>query len=339
MPKATVFVPGRVNLIGEYTDLIGGSVLPMPLEKGVTVSVGPTETATSVYSSLTDETVSVDLVGPSQNGWTDYVVGPLVVLKDAGVVLPPMNICIEATLPAGAGVSSSAALEVAIVRAALELGSKSMSAEEIARLAQQAENEFCGVQCGIMDQMAVAAGKSGNALALDCETLVSKNIPIPEGWSFAVIHCGQERQLSDGAYNERRASIKAAEAELGSSLKQLALDDVEKLRDPLVRRRARHIVGEQIRVTRAVEAMNAGDAADFGRLMIDSHKSLAQDFEVSTDALDALVEAARMAGAKGARLTGAGFGGCIVALIDASEASKWWQQVSAKCPAAWLVQI
>lgn len=338
-PKVTSFTPGRVNLIGEYTDLVGGAVLPMPLAKGVTVGMARSDGATKVYSALRDETATLDLTMAARDHWSDYITAPLVVLKASGIDVPPLNLSIEATLPAGAGVSSSAALEVGVIRAVLELVGERLSVQEIARLAQRAENEFCGVQCGIMDQMAVSAGSVGSALALDCETLVSRPVPVPEGWLFAVIHSGQERQLADGAYNERRAAVKAAEAELGRSLKNETLANVEMLEDPLVRRRARHIVGEQARVAKAVQAMEMGDRTGFGQLMNESHQSLAEDFAVSTPALNALVDAARSAGADGARLTGAGFGGCIVALLNAGTAESWWAAISEKCPQAWAVQL
>ncbi len=190
-----------------------------------------------------------------------------------------------------------------------------------------------------MDQMAVAAGKAGHALALDCDTLLSRQLPIPDNWCFAIAHCGEERQLTDGAYNQRRAAVDVAEAELGTGLKSLTRTAVEKISDPLVRQRARHIVSEEMRVLAAVKAMEKADAQSFGCLMDESHTSLAQDFEVSTPALNELVSAARKAGARGARLTGAGFGGCIVALIDTSQKTDWWTNVSKQSPKAWLVQI
>ena len=338
-PVATCFAPGRVNLIGEYTDIVGGSVLPMPLAKGITVEAARTPSITVVHSSLQSETETIDLSDGAKGQWTDYVVGPLRMLAAAGLELPPLSLSIDSNLPPGAGVSSSAALEVAVIRAALAVMKQSLTDEEIARLAQRAENEFCGVQCGIMDQMAIAAGTTGNALALDCDTLNFKNIPIPNGWTFAVIHCGQERQLSDGAYNDRREAVQAAEAELGANLKMVSLDDVASLGHTIVGARARHIVSEQGRVTAAVSAIEQVDTIAFGTMMNESHASLAADFEVSTPQLDALVTAARHAGAYGARLTGAGFGGCIVALLDSGDVERWWSETAAKCPEAWAVQL
>lgn len=338
-PQVTIFAPGRVNLIGEYTDLVGGSVLPMPLRKGITVSASRADQKTLIHSALRGETIEVAEGRGAKDHWTDYVIGPLALLKKAGIAVPPLTLCIESDLPAGAGVSSSAALEIAVIRAVLQLLGENWPPEKIARLAQRAENEFCGVQCGIMDQMAVAAGKAGHALALDCDTLLSRQLPIPDNWCFAIAHCGEERQLTDGAYNQRRAAVDAAEVELGVGLRDLALATVEKISEPLVRQRARHIVSEEMRVLAAMTAMEKADAQAFGRLMDESHTSLALDFDVSTPALNDLVSAARKTGAKGARLTGAGFGGCIVALIDAGQKTDWWANVSKQSPNAWLVQI
>lgn len=338
-PAATCFAPGRVNLIGEYTDIVGGSVLPMPLAKGITVEAAKAASITGVHSSLRRETETIDLSKGAKGLWTDYVVGPLRMLAATGIDLPPMSFSIESNLPPGAGVSSSAALEVAVIRAALSVMDLSLPDEEIANLAQRAENEFCGVQCGIMDQMAIAAGTSGNALSLECDTLNFKNIPIPNDWTFAVIHCGQERQLIDGAYNERRAAVQAAEAELGASLKSVSLDAVASLGHTMVGARARHIVSEQGRVAAAVNAIEQVDNTAFGTMMNESHVSLATDFEVSTPELDALVTAACGSGAHGARLTGAGFGGCIVALLDSDDVGRWWSEISTKCPEAWAVQL
>lgn len=339
-PEASGRAPGRVNLIGEYTDLIGGNVLPMPLSKGITVSVSRAASGTRVFSAIEEETRGIDLANGPAGSWTDYVAGPLVMATQAGIAVPPLNLSIESDLPAGAGVSSSAALEVAVLRALFALQESEQPGTEIAKLAQRAENEFCGVQCGIMDQMAVAVGERGYALALDCGTLDYEQVGIPRDWTFAVIHCGVARQLVDGAYNERRAALDKAAKALGPGpLKDRPMSAIESLSDPLVRRRARHVLAEQARTVKAADALREANASLFGRLMNESHASLQSDFEVSTPALDRLVEAARSAGALGARLTGAGFGGCIVALVPAPDKDAWWQDVSARCPDAWPVEL
>lgn len=338
-PVAQVFAPGRVNLIGEYTDLIGGSVLPMPLAKGVRVEVAPSDAQGNVYSSQQGEMQALSLAPTATGGWVDYIVGPLLMMKQAGFTVPDLNFQIAADLPAGAGVSSSAALEVAIMRAVLAVTGESLSPVKMAQLARQAENLYCGVQCGIMDQMAVAVGEAGCALALDCETLTYRHLPLPAGWCIAVVHCGQARQLVDGAYNDRQNAILTAETALKTPLKNASLSALQQLSEPLVFKRAHHVVTEQARVALAVEAMQAQDHQAFGELMNESHRSLQLDFEVSTPGLDALVASAREAGAVGARLTGAGFGGCIVALIDETEKQAWWQAVSHTCPEAWIVAL
>ncbi|WOF72979.1 galactokinase [Parvibaculaceae bacterium PLY_AMNH_Bact1] len=337
---ATCFAPGRVNLIGEYTDLIGGNVLPMPLTKGITVTVGPAVSGIHAFSTAEETKIEINLREGRKDHWADYVAGPLVMAKKAGATIPPMNLMIEADLPAGAGVSSSAALEVATLKALFAFSGQGRSGTDIALLAQRAENEFCGVKCGIMDQMAVSVGSQGHALALNCETLEWDQVAVPAGWTIAVIHCGEARQLTDGAYNERRAALDHAAEELGPKpLKSQRVDVAETLNDPLVARRVRHVLSEQARTLTATEALRAGDMSLLGDLMNDSHESLRTDFEVSTGSLDRLVAAARDAGALGARLTGAGFGGCIVALVAEHERATWWQAVSNECPAAWAVEL
>jgi len=337
--RATCFAPGRVNLIGEYTDLIGGNVLPMPLSKGITVTAGPAVSGVHVFSTAEEAKIEINLSDARKGHWADYLAGPLVMARNAGAEVPPMNLMVASDLPAGAGVSSSAALEVATLKALFQFSGQEKSDTEIALLAQKAENEFCGVKCGIMDQMAVSVGERGSALALNCETLEWDQIKVPASWSIAVIHCGEARQLTDGAYNERRSALDVAAAELGPEpLRGQPVSVSKNLPDPLVSRRVRHVLSEQARTLTATDALRAGDMEMLGTLMNESHESLRTDFEVSTSGLDRLVAAARDAGATGARLTGAGFGGCIVALITEAERDEWWHAVSSACPAAWAVE-
>ncbi len=337
---ATCFAPGRVNLIGEYTDLIGGNVLPMPLSKGITVTAGPASSGIHVFSTAEESKIEINLSEGRKGHWADYLAGPLVMAQKAGAKIPPMNLMVDSDLPAGAGVSSSAALEVATLKALFQFTSAKVTDADVALLAQKAENEFCGVKCGIMDQMAVSVGERGQALALNCETLAWDQIKLPSAWSVAVIHCGEARQLTDGAYNERRSALDSAAAELGPEpLRNQPVSASDRLSDPLVARRVRHVLSEQTRTLAATDALRSGDMDRFGALMNESHESLRSDFEVSTGGLDRLVGAARNAGARGARLTGAGFGGCIVALISAAERDDWWHAVSSACPAAWAVEL
>jgi len=290
---ARAYAPGRVNLIGDHTDYTGGLVLPMAIDMGTTVSwsTGP------AWSFRTDADV--------QPGWERYV---MAVAPDR-----PGEVAVSTTLPVGAGLSSSAALEVA---AALAMGFDG-PALELAQRCQRAEQEASGVPCGIMDQLAVAAGVEGAALLIDCTSLAVEPVPLPAGVDVVVAHSGEERALAGSAYTERRAQCEAAAAVIGP-LRDARPDDMGQLHDPVVRARARHVVGENRRVLDFVAAMRAGELHMAGELMTASHVSLRDDFDVSTDALNRLVGKLCFApGFFGARLTGAGFGGCAVALCEA----------------------
>lgn len=330
--------PGRVNLIGDHTDYAEGFCLPMPLKLETRVLMAPAPSFRA-HSMERGETRQFDPFGPPRGDWTDYVAGPLAALAKRGAAVQPVVVLVQSDVPQGAGVSSSAALEVAVLRAALALAGEALPDPEVARLAQAAENEYCGVQCGILDQMASAVGRAGEALLLDCRTNEGRSVPVPPDFHFAVIHCGASRQLNDGAYNERRRAVEAAARFLGKpSLRDVQALDIGALADPTIRRRARHVVGENARVLAAVAALEAGDLRRFGVLMVESHRSLAADFEVSMPALEWLMESALDAGAFGARLTGAGFGGCVVALLP-PDREAWWSRVSAVNPSAWPVQL
>jgi len=331
--------PGRVNLIGDHTDYADGFCLPMPLAHTteVAMAAAPIWRATSLTNG---EILSFDPDGPAQGNWTDYIAGSLLELKKSGIDIRPAEVLVRSGVPQGAGVSSSAALEVAVIRAGLALVGQMMSDDEVARAAQRAENLYCGVQCGILDQMACAVGRSGEALLLDCRTNETRRIVVPSEFHFAVIHCGQARHLVDGVYNERRASVEKAAQILGvAALRDTSFGMTDQLRDQGIRRRAQHVVSENGRVLAAVEALEAADVVRFGALMLASHQSLAADFEVSVEALDRLVASAVSAGAYGARLTGAGFGGCVVALVPRDDVPAWWARVSCENPAAWSVQL
>lgn len=331
--------PGRVNLIGDHTDYADGFCLPMPLAHvtEVAMALAPSWRATSLTNG---EALSFDPEGSPRGDWTDYVAGPLCELRRVGIIVPPVDVLVRSSVPLGAGVSSSAALEVATIRAALALTKRAMADADIASLAQRAENQYCDVQCGILDQMACAVGRAGDALLLDCRSNETRNVELPSAFHFSVIHCGQERRLVDGVYNERRASVEAAAVALGvAALRDANIEMVDRLTEPNMRKRARHVVSENDRVLAAVAALESADVEQFGRLMLESHRSLAEEFEVSVPALDQLVASAVAMGAYGARLTGAGFGGCIVALVPPHDVSGWWLRLSAQNPDAWVVQL
>lgn len=335
---AVAQAPGRINLMGDHTDYAEGFCLPMPLVHVTEVAMSHADDF-RVHSLGHGDTLAFDPFGPPSGSWSDYIAGPLKQLSLSGFKVEPVEVLVRSAVPQGAGVSSSAALEVAVIRAYLRLINRIVGHEEIARMAQRAENQFCGVQCGILDQMACSVGVPGSALLLDCRTNTCELVSIPDQFSFAVVHCGQERRLADGIYNARRVSVEKA----AMVLKVAALRDatpamVGLLDDADMACAARHVVSENERVLASVNALRSEDADEFGRLMLESHWSLANDFQVSVPALDHLVEEAMAAGAYGARLTGAGFGGCIVALVPPNLREEWWVKVSARNPAAWLVQ-
>ena len=328
---------GRVNLIGEHTDYSDGFVLPALIPQSLTVTADPLDDAITVTSEGFAP-VSRSLGQGPQGDWADYAVGAATLtLAELG---QPDGVALTITsdIPGGGGVSSSAALCVAVIRAVLNLHDMDWPADRIARLAQRVEHEWAGLQCGIMDQMVIAAAKPGEALFLDCRDLSFQTVPLFPDHVFAVIHSGQDRRLAEGAYNDRAAAVAEASSQLGVSALRDA-DDWRDLTDPLLIKRARHVITENRRVEQAVKASRSGDAPDFGQLMNESHQSLANDFEVSTDILDQLCDSARRHGALGARLTGAGFGGCIVALVDRNQVSDWWAKVSADCPDSWAVTL
>ena len=312
--------PGRVNLIGDHTDYSGGLVLPMAIDLGTTVEGRRGGDVVRLRSDGQEgeAVVPLDITAPASVSppWARYVAGVVAVLRPAHGFTGRVS----STLPIGAGLSSSAALEVAV---ALALGFEGSSID-LALACQRAEQEASGVPSGVMDQLASAAGVDGAALLIDCSALTVAPAPLPEGVEVVVVHSGQSRGLVDSAYAQRRAEVEAAAADLGP-LRTADPDAVQLLADPVVRARARHVVTENERVRRFAAALSAGDLATCGALMLASHESLRSDFEVSTPRLDALV--ARLAatpGVHGARLTGAGFGGCTVALTAPGALAEGW---------------
>lgn len=304
--------PGRVNLIGDHTDHTGGLVLPMAIDLGTTVEGERGGEEVELRSDWTDEVavVPLDVVDPAtvEPAWARYVAGVVTELRPA----VGFRGTVTTSLPVGAGLSSSAALEIAM---ALALGADGAPLV-LAQLGQRAEQSASGVPCGIMDQLASTGGVAGHALRIDCTSLEVALVPLPEGVEVVVVDSGQRRALATSAYAERAAACRAAQAEIGP-LRNAALDDVRAIADPVVRRRARHVVTENARVDAFAAALRSGDLAAAGAEMAQSHASLRDDFEVSTPALDALVaRLVRTPGVLGARLTGAGFGGCAVALME-----------------------
>lgn len=320
-PLVTAIGPGRVNLIGEYTDFSGGLVLPMAIDLATTVTGhrGGDRVVLVSADEPAPAVVHLDVADPSTAtpSWARYVAGVVAQLRPAQGFTGEVH----TTLPVGAGLSSSAALEVAV---ALALGFEG-TALELATLTQRAEQEASGVPCGIMDQLASAGGVDGHALLIDCHELTVTPVALPDGAEVRVIHSGQARQLADSAYGERRAAVEAAEEVLGPLRLLRDPAAAEQLDDPVLRRRARHVIAENGRVRAFAAALADGDLGAAGALMAASHASLRDDFEVSTDVLDALVDRLQATdGVHGARLTGAGFGGCVVALTDPGALAEGW---------------
>ena len=308
----TAAAPGRVNLIGDHTDTTGGWCLPMAIDLATVVEGAPAGDRIVLRSEREPEPISLPLkiddpasVDPA---WARYVAGVISELRPAN----GFDGVVRSNLPTGAGLSSSAAFEVAV---ALALGFEG-SPLELALLCQRAEHRATGVPCGVMDQLASVSGRAGHALLLNCAALTVEPIALPHGVEVVVVHSGEARTLAGSAYADRRRDLDHAERVVGP-LPAASLDDVERIEDDLIRRRARHVVTENERVHRFVAALRAHDLVAAGQLMVESHESLRVDFEVSTAALDELVRRLVITdGVFGARLTGAGFGGCAVVLCE-----------------------
>jgi galactokinase len=311
-PSVRAYAPGRVNLIGDHTDYAGGLALPMAIDLGTTVAGTLGGDAVVLTSDAEPEParVPLDVAEPSvvSPPWARYVAGVVAEVR------PRLGLTghVSTTLPVGGGLSSSAALEVAVALAVGFVGEPA----ELAALCQRAEQRSSGVPSGIMDQLASAAGEDGTAMLIDFSSLEITRVPVPDDVDVVVIDSGQSRALAGSAYAERRAEVEQA-ADVVGLLRGVPLADLDRIDDPVVRRRARHVLTENERVRSFAGALSAHDLADAGRLMVDSHVSLRDDFEVSTPVLDALVERlSATPGVHGARLTGAGFGGCVVALTE-----------------------
>jgi len=320
--------PGRVNLIGEHTDYNGGFVLPIATPQRTTIDVASRgDRSVRAWSRDVpdgDRWVSYELGHEPRTGrWGDYIAGVTAALQAAGHHCGGFDLRIESDLPLGGGLSSSAALEVALLRGLAETFSLDLDATTIARIAQRAETEFVGAPVGIMDQMAASLADRDAALFIDTRGLAFERIPLPPAFSLIVIDSGVSHRHAGGEYRTRRAECVEASRLLGvESLREVGLHDLSglSLPEPL-NRRVRHVVTENARVIEACDALRASNGGHFGRLMNTSHDSMKDDFEISTPEIDLLVDLAQHAeGVFGARLTGGGFGGSIVALADAASA-------------------
>ena len=328
-PQFVARAPGRVNLIGDHTDYNEGFVLPMAIDRAVWIALrSSTDGQVRVHSLDFDECAEFDpdvlpasRNGAGSGGWSEYIRGVAWALRGAGLPVRAWEGVLAGDVPLGAGLSSSAALELAAMVAFTAVGPLEWQPVAMARLAQRAENGWVGVNCGIMDQLISAAGTAGHALLIDCRSLETRAVPIPPPVAVVVLDTATRRGLVDSAYNERRRQCESAARFFGVRM----LRDVDLATfnaraaslDEMTRRRARHVITENARTLAAADALAAGDVDRVGALMRESHESLRSDFEVSRDELDVVV---RLAGEHrdclGARMTGAGFGGCAVALVQ-----------------------
>jgi galactokinase len=345
--------PGRVNLIGEHTDYNDGFVMPMALDRSTWVAAAPRGDRTIVVRSKElDEEQTLDLdaspVGPTGR-WTDYVRGVAMVLDSSGA-----DMLIASDVPIGAGLSSSAALEVACASALVDLADGILDPTTLAQVCQRAEHEFAGTQCGIMDQMIACYGRAGHALLLDTRSLACTFVPMPSTVRVLVCNTMVRHELASGEYNRRRADCEAGVAALRRAvpsiraLRDATLDQLDVVRADLSARiyaRCHHVITENDRVGRAATAIAHGDFFEFGALMAASHASLRDDYEVSCPELDIMADiVSGLDVVFGARMTGGGFGGCVVALADASSATDELGQTirdryeasTGRCPDVWI---
>lgn len=335
--------PGRVNLIGEHTDYNDGFVMPAGICFSTLVAAASRhDRRLRVYSDKFEDSREWDLgsIKPGASGhWSDYVRGVAGVMQARRLELSGADLVVHSDVPMGAGLSSSAALEIATALALLCTSGLEIDRTEMALICQQAEHEYAGARCGIMDQFVCANGRAGHALLLDCRSLAFEYLRIPPGVRVAICDSRVKHAVSGGEYNERRASCEAGVAHLAKgrpdlrSLRDVTAEELEQNKaglDEVTYRRCRHVVGEIARTLRAADKLREGDLVSFGQLMRESHQSLRDDYQVSCRELDILVEIAEgVEGVFGARMTGAGFGGCTVNLVKESAIAEFQLKVAA----------
>ncbi len=335
LPKVSR-APGRVNLIGEHTDYNDGFVMPAALDFATLTAASPRpDRRLTVYSMIMDEVRAFDLDAPAESGrhdWSDYVFGVAVMLEKSGRRLTGADCVIWTDVPPGSGLSSSAALEVSVAHALLTAAGLPFDPIEIAKICQRAENDYVGMRCGIMDQYVSACGVAGNALLIDCRSLESRNVPIAPNLRLVIANSNVRHQHAGGEYNARREAceegVRLLRPYLGpiAALRDVTPADLERHRrilPELVYRRCRHVVTENARVLEAERALKAGDFVACGKAMNASHASMRDDFEITCPEIDFLADfAQKQAGVYGSRMTGGGFGGCTVSLIEAEAVDR-----------------
>jgi len=337
-PQLYVAAPGRVNLIGEHTDYNDGFVLPAAIDRHALMAISPRADREvrlvaadfGSRSSFSLDEIEFDRV----RRWSNYERGVAWALQEAGYTLSGLNVALSSDVPVGSGLSSSAAVEVAMAYAFQVVGDLPLDGVQRALLCQQAENDFVGMNCGIMDQFIVSLGQRGHALLIDCRSLEYTPVPLPGGCDVVICDTKKRRGLVDSEYNTRRQECERGASILGvRALRDATLQQLQEHRDdmdPVTFRRCRHVVSENERTLAAVSALRSGDLTRFGELMNASHRSLRDDYEVSCAELDAMVSAAwEQPGTLGSRMTGAGFGGCTVSLVRSADTVSFVQSVSA----------
>ncbi|SNY90042.1 galactokinase [Cohaesibacter sp. ES.047] len=344
-PTAIVSAPGRVNLLGEHTDYNGGFVLPMPLNLEICIAIGPGPNPghAELYSLNFDARADVALDGDKADEWTDFILGSFQLSPHEPDLKAGYCLAVGSSLPMGAGISSSAALEVASLRAiAAYQGDKTPDPVAIAKNARKVENEFIGMPCGIMDQFASSVGTHNMALFLDTQRLDYELAPLFPDHRFITLHSGVTHKLTDGSYEQRVKECNSACEKLGiASLREVSADDLDRINaiGGVEAKRARHVVTDNQRVLDGVEALKSGNAESFGKLMVQSHLSQKNDYEITVDETDTLVEMALQMGAIGARQTGGGFGGSIVVLVKEELVDRWCEDMTTRFPETTVLAI
>lgn len=335
--------PGRVNLIGEHTDYNEGFVMPVAIDFSTFVALGQRDDSLlKIHSDTFKEDANSDLSKPPKRGrkhWSDYPIGVAVKLQEAGYKISGANVFVYGEVPLGSGLSSSAAIEVSTGLGLLDISAQKIDRLQLAKICQKAENEFVGARTGLMDQFIACFGKAGSAVMLDCRSLESQALPIPDEVKLVVCNTMVKHELASNEYNTRRKECEEGVRILSrqlphvQSLRDVSVEDVRKFKDELgeiVFKRCRHVTTENDRVRAAAEALQQRDLKKFGQLMYRSHESLRDDYEVSCRELDLMVElAAQIKGVFGARMTGGGFGGCTVNLVAESAVNEFTRTIKA----------
>ncbi|HIX04194.1 MAG TPA: galactokinase [Candidatus Odoribacter faecigallinarum] len=340
-PEYAYFAPGRVNLIGDHTDYNGGLVFPCALSFGTYLLAAQRDDRHNAFRSLNFEyagTTDATAFSNKPKEWIAYPLGVMKEFADLGHPVWGYDLLYYGNIPNGAGLSSSASIEMVTATMLNDLTGAGLTKVELAQLSQKAENQFVGMNCGIMDQFAVGMGKKDCAIALDCATLHYEYVPLVlDGYKLIIANTNKRRGLADSKYNERRSECEEAIKYISTQhnithLCQLTEEEFEAcaslIPDETIRRRARHAISENQRVIRAITALKAGDLTTFGQLMNDSHRSLKEDYEVTGIELDTLAgESQQFPGVLGSRMTGAGFGGCTVSLVQNGQAEAYIREV------------